>query len=141
MKRRTTIAARSSRKLTLADAKRRILKLTADKLAMQRERDAFGKQRDDAFQERNALLWALSMLWPAHLMPVPGQMSWRWAICLHMPHPDHPDGLQMAWRLPDEALDAFAHLERVENHWDGHTKDQKYARLALLAGQRKPSAP
>ncbi len=86
---------------------------------------------EKAFRERDALVCALSKLLPAHLTrstpPDPSfGPDWQWVVCVHSV------AGQLGWRVNDKDLRHYDHLERGENHWDGHNTKQKYERLASL---------
>jgi len=94
------------------------------------ERDALRKQKDDAYTERNAVVAALSKLYPSYLALHPDDSEWdaeRRAIVFV----ETPAG-QLSWHLHDSHLQMFRHLPWKENRWDGHTTEQKYQRLAAL---------
>jgi len=84
--------------------------------------------KNRAYLERNQLVAALSRILPAHLMrhtpddPI-WEGDWRWIVCI-----EGPTG-QMTWHIHDSHLPLFAHLKKKPNNWDGHTTDEKYARL------------
>lgn len=89
-------------------------------------------QLDAVYTERNALVCALSKLWPSFLMDHPStddswDPEWRNIVCIHAPVG------QLTWHIHDRELPMFAHLHRAPNHWDGHTTEEKYARLARLS--------
>ena len=86
-----------------------------------------------AYSERDALVCALSKMFPARLERHPDSDAtwdddWRWIVFC-----DLPTG-QASWHINDSELDWFAHLERHlgVNSWDGHTPAEKYARVARL---------
>lgn len=119
--------------LTLAVAKRELLRLNADVIAARLETAKERKYKDEAYHERNMLVAALSKLWPdSHLMrhqesDTKWSKDWRWIVCIHA------SVGQCAWHIHDSELTLFDHLERVENnHWDGHTTAEKYARIGRL---------
>lgn len=89
--------------------------------------------KNQAYRERNMLVAALSRLYPSHLMKHPDDPiwdgDWRWIVCI-----EGPAG-QMTWHLHDSHLPLFNHLLERENNWDGHTTDEKYARLAKLGAE------
>lgn len=93
------------------------------------------ESKNRAYTERNALVCVLSKLWPAHLMrhdpnDATWEDDWRTIVCIHSPVG------QLTWHLHDSDVPAFAHLDVWdENHWDGHTTEEKYARLANLRGR------
>jgi hypothetical protein len=84
----------------------------------------------NAYTERNALVAALSRLYPSHLMRHGDDPSWDpewlWIVCI-----ETPVG-QMSWHLHEPHLSMFTHLTEGPNTWDGHTTGEKYARLARL---------
>lgn len=87
--------------------------------------------KDGAYAERNKLVAALSKLFPASLERHDGvewEDDWRWVVFI-----DLPTG-QASWHIHDSELPQFAHLPRqAGRRWDGHTNEQKYARLAVLS--------
>ena len=95
------------------------------------EIESLRAQKDAAYQERDMLVAALSKEFDAHLCRHPDEDAdwdndWRWIVCVHL-----PTG-QATWHIHDSELSMFAHLRRGENHWDGHSTDEKYRRLAAL---------
>lgn len=89
-------------------------------------------RKDGAYRERDALVCALSKAFPAHLCRHPEEHvewddDWRWIVCVHL-----PTG-QATWHIHDSERSHFYHLEVGENHWDGHSTEEKYRRLAALA--------
>jgi len=105
--------------------------MTCDHLDESRNMQA---ERDAAYAERNQLVAALSRLYPSHLMHHPEDPAWdpEWLniVCIHAPCG------QLTWHIMTAELPLFSHLEVVsDNHWDGHTTAEKYARLStLMAG-------
>lgn len=86
---------------------------------------------DRAYYERNALVAALSKVYPSHIMdhgPDPSwEPAWRNIVCIETP------AGQLTWHMHESHMHMFAHLKpRDENTWDGHTTVQKYERLAAL---------
>lgn len=85
---------------------------------------------DGAYTERNALVRALTKVWPSYLARHPEgegwDPEWMWIVFV-----DSPAG-QLCWHVHAGEVDMFDHLEVRDNNWDGHTTDQKYARLASL---------
>lgn len=115
--------------------------------ACRAERDALRErvaklsvQKDCAYLERDRLVAALSKVWPSRLARHPDEDEswdddWRWIVFI-----DLPTG-QASWHIHDDELPMFAHLDRVDgNPWDGHTTDEKYARLAALPTPEAPDA-
>lgn len=85
----------------------------------------------DPYTERAHLVAALSRQYDAHLAPHQGDNSdwdpeWMNVVCVHL-----PTG-QAAWHMALEDLHLFSHLERRAAHWDMHTTEEKYGRLAAL---------
>lgn len=90
------------------------------------------RAKDGAYGERNALVVALSKLFPASLERHPAEEEWdddwRWIVFI-----DLPTG-QATWHIHDIELPYFAHLARdTGRKWDGHSTPEKYARLAALS--------
>jgi hypothetical protein len=87
-------------------------------------------ERDGAYAERNMLVAFLTACYPSHLMRHPDgeewDDDWRWIVCVHTTHG------QMTWHIHDRELEQFAHLLRRANDWDGHTTEDKYARLRVM---------
>lgn len=85
------------------------------------------KVKDGAYSERNKLVAAISKMFPASLERHDGadwEDEWRWVVFI-----DLPTG-QASWHLHDSELPQFDHLPRMTGRkWDGHTNDEKYARL------------
>jgi hypothetical protein len=98
------------------------------------------QKRNAAYQERAAVVAALSKCFPAHLtrhevgIGESWDEDWRTIVCIHFPDPTG----QCTWHIHDSEVALFSHLEVTENDWDGHTTEEKYARLAVLPEQ--PSA-
>jgi hypothetical protein len=88
-------------------------------------------RKDAAYEERNRVVAALSKLWPSHLAQHPEddltwERDWMTIVCIHSPQG------QLTWHVHDSQRFLFAHLSMGEGHWDGHTTEQKYQRLAAL---------
>jgi len=89
-------------------------------------------EKHGAYAERNRLVAALSKLWPSHMALHPADDAswddeWRQIVCIHSPFG------QLSWHIKDGEEVQFTHLSVATNDWDGHTTDEKYARLARLA--------
>jgi len=87
--------------------------------------------KETAYHERDMLVAALSAIYPSHLCRHPDADAdwdddWRWIVCIHL-----PTG-QATWHIHASELPLFSHLVRDENHWDGHTTEEKYRRLLEL---------
>jgi hypothetical protein len=85
-------------------------------------------RKDAAYEERNRVVAVLSAIWPSHLAHHPEsdltwERDWLTIVCIHSP------AGQLTWHIHDSQTFLFAHLPIGENHWDGHTTEQKYQRL------------
>ena len=95
-------------------------------------------ERDAAYTERNKVVAGLAAMvikaggraWLADHQDKPGEdwdPEWRTVVFI-----DGPTG-QLSWHLHDSDVMHFLFLPRGENRWDGHTSEEKYARIARLA--------
>src|SRR5438309_1507704 len=91
-------------------------------------------ERDNAYRERDQLVAALSKQFDAHLATHTGywEDDWRNIVCIHL-----PTG-QATWHIHDSELAMFSHLDRADDHWDGHSTEEKYRRLNALAVRPAP---
>lgn len=98
--------------------------------ALKEREKALTAVKDGAYSERNKLVAAMSKMFPASLERHDGivwEEDWRWVVFI-----DLPTG-QASWHIHDSEVPQFAHLPRKAGRkWDGHTNDEKYARLAAL---------
>lgn len=88
-------------------------------------------EKDGAYSERDALVAALSKLFPASLERHPAEEEWdddwRWIVFIEL-----PTG-QVTWHIHDSEIGWFWHLPRETGRkWDGHLTPEKYERLAAL---------
>jgi hypothetical protein len=113
------------------------------------------ESKNQAYKERDMLVCALSKVFPSHLCRHPDEdknweNDWRWIVCVHiqvnelaifgdaindLPIGDDRKRLvekQLTWHIHDSERKMFNHLEVEDNHWDGHTTEEKYQRLATL---------
>lgn len=87
----------------------------------------------DIYRERAHLVAHLARLYPSVLSySDPAEPEWP------VLYVDTPEG-QMSWHISRSDLDLFEHVALVPADdsralWDGHTTDNKYARLARLRG-------
>jgi hypothetical protein len=93
------------------------------------------EQKDGAYKERDALVCALSKLFPSWLARHPDSdtswdKDWRWIVFVQL-----PTG-QASWHIHDSERSMFDHLAVGENCWDGHNNERKYERLAALEALR-----
>jgi hypothetical protein len=99
--------------------------------------DKLVAEKNAAYAERNRLVVALSKVYPSHLCRHESgewEDDWRNIVCVHL-----PTG-QATWHIHDSEIDLFEHLPWGKNHWDGHTVEEKYARLKALDTQTSLSA-
>lgn len=96
------------------------------------EVERLSRSRDEAYTERNALVAALSKVFPSSLeQHDPTDTSWdpEWLTIIAI---ELPTG-QATWHIHDRERDMFSHLRPREGYaWDGHTTAEKYARIAAL---------
>jgi hypothetical protein len=85
--------------------------------------------KDAAYEERNQVVAALTTIFPSGIArtDIPGWLP-EWHGCVYI---DLPTG-QVSWHYHDSQAHLFAHLPPYKKPWDGHTTEQKYARLAML---------
>ena len=90
--------------------------------------------RDGAYTERNRLVALLATLFPSGTKKT-AISGWdeAWHGCVYI---DLPNG-QASWHYHDSEAHLFAHLPPYEGEWDGHSTEEKYARMAALAGEKK----
>lgn len=104
------------------------------------------KSKDQAYWERNQLVAALSKLFPSWLSRHPDddknwENDWRWIVFIEIPTMEWtgiPDNRvnrtrQLSWHIHDSEFKHFSHLTMKENVWDGHSTEEKYRRLQLIA--------
>lgn len=101
--------------------------------AIDKELAGIVEAKEKAYDERNRLVAVLSKMFPSHLCRHPKEDKdwddeWRWIICIHTPVG------QMTWHIQDKQMALLMHLSPGENHWDGHTTEDKYQRLEKLEG-------
>lgn len=107
---------------------------------MKNETKQLKKQINALYKERNAMVRALTMLYPAHLQIDADEPNWP-VVCIHIPVHEHTGDKmynwiaerQVTWHIPKKELKYFTHLEYEPNHWDGHTTNAKYMRLESIA--------
>lgn len=91
-------------------------------------RDLERIRKRDVLNRELLLVAVLSRVWPAHLAPPrkPQQM-FPFIVCLHSP------AGHLVWRVSEEELSLFDHLERRANDAKDYTAGDKMALLLLLA--------
>lgn len=89
-------------------------------------------ERDQAYRERAQLLAWLAALHPASavIAPAPDVDEPGWQIVYL-----NIGGRQASWHISPRDADLFEHVERagpndLRAHWDGHTTEEKYQRIA-----------
>lgn len=107
---------------------------------------AIAQAKDGAYAERNQLVAFLSHVYPSYLTEATDASDgWQYVIVIDL-HWNEPTVFgdarnafgpcyarktaQASWHVPDTELGMFRHLEVRPNAWDGHTTEEKYARLA-----------
>lgn len=96
---------------------------------MEKDAEFYKRREDEAYQERNKVVAALSKLFPAGRTKtdIPGwDPEWHGAVYI-----DLPTG-QVSWHFHDRDAGLFDHLPPYAGVWDGHDTEEKYRRLAAL---------
>lgn len=91
------------------------------------------REKDQAYHERNQLVLALSKCFPSCLGRHPEGEEWEedWKNIVFVMLPTG----QASWHIHDSELPLFEHLlTSASIHWDGHSNEEKYRRLAALKG-------
>lgn len=93
-------------------------------------------ERDGAYRERAQLLAWLAAQHPAVLAPAPDVNEPGWQI-LYL----NAGGQQLSWHIHPRDADLYGHVKQVpaddpRAQWDGHTTEQKYQRIAVLANSQ-----
>jgi hypothetical protein len=92
--------------------------------------EAARNAKRSAIDRELLLVSLLSRVWPSHLAePRKPQRTFTWIVCVHSP------AGQLVWRVSDEELSLFDHLERRENHGKDYQAGDKLARLLHLAAE------
>jgi hypothetical protein len=88
------------------------------------------REKDATYLERNQVVAALANVFPSGIArtDIPGWLP-EWHGCVYI---DLPTG-QASWHYHDSHAHLFAHLPPYAGKWDGHTTEEKYARLAALS--------
>jgi hypothetical protein len=86
-------------------------------------------RKDAAYYERNQVVAALAKCFPSGVARTAIEgWSEDWHGCVYI---DLPTG-QASWHFHDSQAHLFAGLPAYTKPWDGHTTEEKYARLAAL---------
>lgn len=91
--------------------------------------DALYDQLDATYRERAHLVAHLAALHPSHIGRTDPTTP-DWAVVTV----ETPAG-QMTWHIAERDIDLFTHVQptnRICRGWDGHTTDEKYARMRDL---------
>ena len=100
--------------------------------ATQQALDSAVEAKNEAYNERNQLVAALSKIFPSWLgMHDITDKTWdmEWSNIVYI---NALTG-QLSWHLHDDDMKYFQHLKFDENvGWDGHSTEEKYRRLAAL---------
>lgn len=106
-----------------------------EKEAVARAVEPLEEAKNAAYSERNQLVALLASLYPSWLMRHPDseewEEDWRWMIGVQL-----PTG-QATWHIHDSELSWFDHVDRRFVEWDGHSTEEKYERIRLLAQHRE----
>jgi hypothetical protein len=79
--------------------------------------------KDNAYWERGQLVAYLSRQFDSHIINASGHDSWP-IVCIHSPKG------QLSWHIPSSELQYYVGLPvGRKSDWDGHTTEEKYARL------------
>lgn len=112
-------------------------------LAAEREaKESATATKDAAYHERDQVVAALAALasisgWPVWLAKHvgPWEDDWRNIVFIGTPHG------QVSWHYHDSERDLFsAHRSDDSTPWDGHSTDEKYARLSRLNDDARRAA-
>jgi hypothetical protein len=82
---------------------------------------------DDAYSERNRLIALLALIYPSTQCrtAIDGwEPQWHNCVYIHL-----PDMSQLSWHYHDCEEHLFHHVPYVDTKWDGHTTEEKYARI------------
>ena len=89
---------------------------------------------DEAYTERNRVVALLATCFPAGIARTAIE-GWdpAWHGCVYI---DLPTG-QASWHYHDRDAHLFAKLPPYAGKWDGHTTEEKYARIEALVEARR----
>lgn len=90
--------------------------------------------KDEAYGERNKLVRLLASLYPSGIKKTDIESwdaDWHWCVYINLPNG------QASWHIHISEYPMFADLPPYAGEWDGHTTDEKYARIAAIANLRK----
>lgn len=85
---------------------------------------------DSVYRERAHLVAHLAALYPSAFGVDPAEPDWA------VLYVQTPEG-QLSWHISSDDMDLFPHVSPVHHvTWDGHTTEEKYARLDALTAKR-----
>lgn len=86
-------------------------------------------EKNSAYHERNQLVAALANIYPSGILKT-DITGWddAWHNCVFI---DSPIG-QLSWHYHDSEIYLFEHLPSYHGVWDGHSTEDKYARLLIM---------
>lgn len=97
--------------------------------ALQAKIDKMEARKDAAYYERNQVVAALCKCFPAGRAKTAIEgWSEDWHSCVYI---DLPTG-QVTWHYRDSHATLFEFLPMYQGKWDGHSTEEKYARLASI---------
>lgn len=124
-----------ARSLTFAADAGMVQKAAKDAAAALREAreevEAMRARKDAAYEERNRVVAALAKCYPSGIARTTIE-GWSddWHGCVYILMPTG----QVSWHYHDSQAWLFANLRPFPWEWDGHTTEQKYARLLEFTG-------
>lgn len=93
------------------------------------ENAKLAEERDQAYSERNHLVALLAQFFPSGIAKtdIPGWDP-EWHNCVYI----DLRGGQASWHIHDSEMYLFKDLPPYTKEWDGHTTEEKYARIRNL---------
>lgn len=119
------------------DLRIRIRELEATNLEQARKILSYKARKDGAYTERNRVVALLSKLLVSSLGrhsldDKEWDIEWRNIVYVAL-----PNGKQLSWHIHDSHLPLFPHLQfNTSVQWDGHTTEEKYARIEAYVNGR-----
>lgn len=101
-------------------------------------REALEKERsykDAAYAERNKIVRLLASLYPSGIKKTEIEgwdEDWHWCVYINLPNG------QASWHFHVDDLPMFKTFPPYSGEWDGHTTDEKYAKILELALAQAP---
>jgi hypothetical protein len=96
--------------------------------------------KDQAYRERNDCVLMMAKMasalgWTCGLGVDEGEPDPEWQYVVYI---ETPQG-QLSWHLPAREIDDFLFLPAYVKAWDGHTSEEKYARMRAYLPPRRDS--